>query len=182
MAPQKPKQEIPKPLGSPNPPPSPSASAIPAPTPPKATVAPTERNFGGTREIMVDRYRLSVEKCAKNRALKKDMIDLAFVEHRHFWDTKDRRGKLMTHTEFACGHKHALTYTMDGNGEPIIASVACGPALQEVQTVNGRGRRTSRLVPINFGLNPDKADAEDVKDVHMHTVEYIKSEKMTIKV
>ncbi|MES2202149.1 MAG: hypothetical protein V4498_07855, partial [candidate division FCPU426 bacterium] len=164
-------------------PPAPTPLApAPAPAAPGPKPKPTERNFGGSRVIMVDRYALDVQKCSKNRALKKDMIELALVEHKHFWDTKDRRGKLMTHTEFACGHKHAMLYTKDENGEPEIASVKCGPPLQEVQTKTSSGRRMSKLVPVNFGPNPDKADGEDIKDEHVHAVVYVKSEKMEIKI
>ncbi len=176
-------QQLPPPL-----PPAGSQTATPlaAPTPPapaapSSTKAP-ERNFGGTREVVVDRFKLSLDKCAKNRALKVGGVEIQHLEHRHFWDSKDRRGKDTTHTEFMCGHKHAITYERGANGEIKLETLKCSPALMETVSKMGNGRKITRLTPVNFGQDPNSSEVREVLDVHTHEVEYMKSEKMVINI
>lgn len=147
----------------------------------KAAKGGIARRRENLKKILMDRFKLSVAFCLKNRSIKDNGVELVKLEHRHFFDSHNRQGRPNTHTEFNCGHKHAVSYEVTPSGEIIAESMKCGPALMEKVTMTPSGKRRSSLIEIDFGFDPDKDDGSRAKDAHVHALEYMKTEDLTVK-
>ncbi len=178
-----PGQQAQAPVEPPQAPAAPVATAAPAA--PTAAPAPNPnvvaRRSVNVRTLQVDRFKLLQEKCKKNRSFRENEAKIEEAEHVHFFDSSDRRGVKMSISEFSCGHKHKVEYTVDKDGNILLDSIKCGPALAEKSRHTPNGKRLVSLAPVDLGKDPDSAEGKRLMDEHTHKVEYMKTEEMEIK-
>ncbi len=165
---------------------APAPPQAPAPQVQAAAPAPANPNIVArrsdyTRTIQTDRFKLLAAKCKKNRSFRENEAKIEELDHAHFFDSHNRRGEKMTHSEFSCGHKHAISYGTDKAGNILLDSITCGPAMAEASKHTPSGKRLSSLMPVDLGKDPESAEGKRIVDVHIHQVEYMKTEEMEIK-
>lgn len=148
-----------------------------SPQPPKTKSV--QRNFTGERDQPVDRLKLAVAMAKKNRAYQEGVADVEAVEHVHFFNSHDHLGAKQTHSTPACGHVHEITQKREPNGDLVLDSLVCGPALEQKSTRRPNGVIVRTLVPIEHGH--DRA-GNLVVDDHAHEIQYVKSQILKIKV
>ena len=156
------------------------APAVPAPSaPPKTTApvnprvpvasqAPVKPNIR-LRQNMTFEHHLfesDVQDCLKNTSYKKWQPELRSIPHKHFFHTKDMRGKSLTKSSHACGHYHHMTWTMDANGNLVAKSQE---ALRDASFKYEDGSRAIR---------PEECTWRDKKgkvttDAHTHVWTYL---------
>ncbi len=111
-----------------------------------------------------DEFKLEVAGMIRDKAfLPNEKPRLETVEHCHFFYTVDRKGKKMTHCTATGGHKHAVTTSMDENGNLIGKS---GPAIPHNGTVFIGPKNAKGIQVPHPKYEPDR---------HTHTVTYQKS-------
>lgn len=150
-------------------------------TPEKADGEKFQRDFLGTRVIIFDRFKSNDVETTRDDGWSSDKPYITKHIHRHFYNTKGRRGEDLVRTPYIYGHTHAITIEEDKSGKPVAT---CGPALVQSTKKTGKGKRSTVLVPKWIHNDPNKSEEEEgyrVMDTHTHVFEYTKSEKASIK-
>lgn len=112
-----------------------------------------ERIMGGSRDVMVDTFKLEPAVMQKNVSwtVKETLVP---IEHCHIYHTYDSSGKKLNESNAVGGHKHQLKILVE-DGKFIVE---CSPPIQ-----NNKSETISKV------------------DNHTHRVIYLKSEKLVMR-
>lgn len=108
-----------------------------------------------------------VQNCLKNTSYKKYHPELREVPHKHFFHTKDMRGKSLNKSSHACGHYHVMTWRMDPQTGDLIAE--SGIALRDATIRYEDGSRETR--PEECTWSNKKREIQ--RDNHRHSWTYL---------
>jgi len=151
---------------------------------PGTVVEATGRILRGSQQIHIDHYKLKVAKDVFNYAPTevgdKPSIQMPVPvpqyterEHCHFFHTYDSSGKKQVKSTAIAGHFHQITVTPQGPNKP--PKVECGPAVKEVRKKNKKTHQWE------ISYAPADDDKDTIEECHVHKVEYLSSEVVTIR-
>lgn len=92
--------------------------------------------------------------------------------HAHFYHSVDKKGRNNVHCAPMAGHFHEVTPEWDGDS---LINVKCGPPLRFKwrQSRSGEMRKQKERV---IYRGEDREGSRDIKDDHIHEIQYIRSE------
>lgn len=114
-----------------------------------------KRNFSGRVKIAVDTFKLESAKMIKNIGFGK-RPKLEDMEHCHIYHTYDSNGSKLKGTNQVGGHYHEIEVSIDEKTGDLVGK--CSPPIQNL--------RSETIVG---------------KDLHIHQVRYLKSEKIELR-
>lgn len=112
-------------------------------------------------------FESDVKNCKKNVSYKKFHPDLRDIPHKHFFHSKDQRGKSLIRCTSASGHYHECTMSMDKEGNLIVKS---GPAMMDVTKKMRDG--TNKTVQQQSRWETSSEQEPHLVDAHEHTWVY----------
>lgn len=159
----------------------PAAPQVETDTAPPAGFVPLVENISSEKEIEILRFKTDIRKAQRNAAWKKGAVDIEEIEHRHFWDSKNRQGSVNTHCVARNGHTHHVSFEVSPDGKAI--KTTCGPALREYQKKDPQGKASRAYEPIKlYMVNDDENGGfKPVYDAHTHVITYMKTEKVLVR-
>jgi len=140
-----------------------------------------KRDYEGIKEIHLDRFSSDIQDAKKDHGWARDKPQIETHPHKHYYNTKGRRGESLTHTPYIYGHTHLITISEESGKAPVAT---CGPALVQSTKKTASGKKSMHLVPKWVANNPKKSEGEEgyeIMDTHSHTFTYTKSERHVIK-
>lgn len=129
-----------------------------------------QRRFKDKKLENSDVFKLKVAAAKKviynnnEGSIREQYID---IEHVHLWHTVDSRGKEVDRCHSVFGHTHEMKLDIDQQTGEVRA--ICGPAIYT-------------LPEITLHKKNDKQRVVECLDKHVHEVEYIRTDKVTIRV
>jgi hypothetical protein len=106
----------------------------------------------------------------KNKAWKKNVVDIEDVVHQHFFHTINSMGMEQKYTTATGGHFHEIKVIPQGNGQP--PRVECGPALTKVTRRLPNGSTKSFNAAISWEYINQNGELAVLKDEHKHDMVY----------
>jgi hypothetical protein len=161
---------------------APIVRPLTGPVAPEPGFVPLVQNTSGEKEIEIMRFKSDVQNLKRNSAWKKNAApDIEEIDHRHFWDTLNRRGEPNTHAVAKNGHTHYMKYELSPDGKSI--KVTCGPALKAKNGTGPSGKSKLSYSPVFLYMedDPENGGTRAVNDTHIHAMTYIKTEKVLIR-
>lgn len=151
------------PAPAPQKPQQPPRATAPAPSGPKKPNIRLRQNMTFEHHL----FGSDVKDCLKNTSYKRWQPDLHKVPHKHFFHTRDMRGKALNKSSHACGHYHIMQWRMDPATGNLLA--ASGPALRDASVKLEDGSRETRPEECTWMDKKKKIFRDD----HQHEWEYL---------
>lgn len=151
-------------------------------TPTESGFVPLKVNLLNEREMELLRFKTDVKTVKRNTAWKKGEVKIEEIEHKHYWDSHNRAGQVNTHCVARNGHTHAMSYEISKDGKSI--KTTCGPAIKDTNSPGAGNTNKRSYQPIFLYLVDDDVNGgtKKVMDTHTHTVTYMKTEKVMVRV
>jgi hypothetical protein len=126
------------------------------------------------RSFVIHNFRGSTTTAKKNVSYIKYEPKLEDIEHKHFFHTKDQRGRDMAKCSELAGHWHNMTWELK-EGQ-LVAK--CGPPMRMVTTRLKSGKKSTQPQQVRFELE----DGQFVNDDHIHNWEYMGYDEIDLSI
>lgn len=148
---------------------------------PTASAATFKPSFQKTRDVDHHVAKLLSANSLKNKSYKANGYIPVEIDHAHIWHNITSQGHPQEYAVPKLGHTHLVTVVETKDG----FTLTCGPAVVPANIKNSSGGRGKRYIKKQErGSVTDMGQEVEgpIFDEHTHEIQYIKSEKVAIRI